>query len=305
MISNFEANFEAKRYKANKAKYNYNDSYSDIEFSRGRKNYDKLINRICNLNLPSYHDFTYSKLSLTELQECLTELLIKLLGPDFREQIVELSKILKPVKSTDYFDTVIGFDNNTPKQIYVPKPIYSIEIACTANSFIRCLMTKYEEERLNGVLSNYHYRDLLNIVIEYIICFEIHKEFKKDEIIQRHDIIRTQAIQLNILEDIETKRVESILKKQNILMYNELKDYFEFEPHVAYGNVICDIYANRLLDIYRAMDEELLSLIRNIIQGNNSIDDLLKHYNISLTDQFTIQSYETKLSFLKEKYSKK
>ena len=301
MISNIEALNEAKRYKEIKEKYNYNDSYKELEYSRGRKNYDRIITRLMNIELPSYLELTYTKITIDELKEYLREIMTKILGPDIEKQIIDLCQNIILIKNADYFDSIIRIQDNIPKEILVPKQLYSIEVASTANTFIRHMMTKYEQEHLNRVISNYHYKELLSITIEYIVCYELHKYFKKDKLNEKHDIIRTQAVYISQLEHQGTEDLEKELRSKYKDRYHKLKDYFEFEPHIAYGNAICDIYGNRLFDIYRAGDKKLIELFRGIISGNNSIDELLKYYNISLVDQFTVDSYERKLAFLKEK----
>jgi hypothetical protein len=73
------------------------------------------------------------------------------------------------------------------------------------------------------------------------------------------------------------------------------KLYSEYVNHNSYGYIVSDIYANRLLDLYKEDPKTLIDIIANIIDGDKTIKDLIQYYNLSLTDKPTIYGYNDKI----------
>lgn len=61
--------------------------------------------------------------------------------------------------------------------------------------------------------------------------------------------------------------------------------------HNGYKYIIGDVYARRLLDMYKDDPATLLKLVSGIINGDQQVKDLIKYYRLSLTDKPTIYGY--------------
>ena len=84
--------------------------------------------------------------------------------------------------------------------------------------------------------------------------------------------------------------------------------YEEYTQHTGYGVIISDLYATRLLDLYKDDPIKLISMVKGVIDGDTQIKELIKHYNLSFTDKPTTCGYYEKMEDAlgkSKKYQKK
>lgn len=280
--------------------YSYDMSYPEFNFSRGIKNYNTIIKRLKNIELPDPSTFKYSHLSLEELTTYLNTILNKIFDNRYADQlekynsIIELNSIQNPFDAT--LETSINEGISKIEKIHISDKLASIQVVSTAHEYIHAFLAKYNTHLYNQVLSNYHYKELLSILIEYITVYELSNLFKNELLEEKHNIIRLHDNQEHILSSEENKRLEPIIKVRNYpITYSMYKKILDYTEHSDFGYITSDIYATRLFELYKDDSKTLLSIYKAIIDGTKSIDDLLKYYSISLRDKETVNIYYKRL----------
>lgn len=296
-MEDLQALIEASDYVDDMQKYGYRNTFDEISFSRGRRNYERLLNTLSTLNLPNPETFKYSKLTIQELQQYLLDILTKILGPEYHDQINKYNQMLKLEPITNPFDATLEttYQNGiwVPLNFHVSNKLSSIEVVSIAHEYIHGLLSKYTISGYNEVLSNIHYKEFLSILIEYLTCYILKTSFPKDDLEYKQRVNRVNAEHLMTLENIETRKLSTMLRnfpsgRPDIALY---KNYVIFDEHKTYGYIISNIYACRLLEFYLSDEKNLLTFIRNIIAGEKSIADLIKYYDLSLSKEETIKPY--------------
>ena len=274
-------------------KYQIKNSYDELQFSKGKINYERLCKRLTTLQLPNPKIFLYQNLSIEELKTYIEDILNKIFDNKYSSEINNYCNIIRKYNVENPFDATLeesyAEDSLVPKKIFVSNLLSSIEIVSTSHEFIHALLSKYSLSNYNAHLSNIHYKELLSIIIEYIVCYEISNSFKEDELEIKHKIIRLDHNQQQVSERNDAMRIAHQLHDERFKLYSE------YVNHNSYGYIVSDIYANRLLDLYKEDPKTLIDIIANIIDGDKTIKDLIQYYNLSLTDKPTIYGYNDKI----------
>lgn len=287
-------------FEKDQKEYGYDISYPEFNFSRGIKNYNTIIKRLKNLDLPDPSTFIYSNITLEELTTYLNTILNKIFDNQYADQLKEYNGILElaPIENPFAATLETSINGGTPKieKIHISKELSSIQVVSTAHEYIHALLTKYNTYLYNQVLSNYHYKELLSILIEYITVYELSNLFKNERLEEKHNIIRLQDDQEHVLASEENKTLEPIIKAKNYpIPYSMYKKILDYANHSGFGYITSDIYATRLFELYKDDSKTLLSIYKSIIDGTKSIDDLLNYYGISLRDKETVNIYYKRL----------
>lgn len=291
--------YQATCFYEDAERFNYDITFPELQFSKGERNYNRILSRLKKINLPNPLLFKYTTLTIDELKEYLVSLLTKILGPEYTEEITRYNSLLKARNISNPFDSVIetNLDGKEPviEHIYVSNKFYSIQVASTAHEYVHGLLNKYNQHDYNRVLTNIHYKELLSILIEYIICYELSELFKEDSLQEKHDIIR-----LHVNKQHASEHESSELLLRNIqaippILAQQYKLYMAYENHSSFGYITSDIYATRLFEHFKDDPKTLLLFIKRIIDGEKSIKELLKHYNIALNNSDTFASYNKRL----------
>lgn len=282
-------------------RYGYNTYYSEFEFSRGLRNYTNITRRLKGLNLPNPNTFLYTKLTIEELKEYLKNILNKIFDSQYAEEIETYNHLITLEPIADPFDatleTDIIEDHPVIKKFHISDQLASIEIVATAHEYIHALLAKYSTYQFNKVLSNIHYKELLSLLIEYISTYELSEWLKKDDLSEKQDIIRLHTDQQHVLSQEENKAFLASLRKESIspIVIRNVQKCVAYAEHNAFGYITSDIYATRLFEYYKEDPKTLLSFYKAIIDGQKSINDLLKFYGISLRDNNTMNAFTKRL----------
>ena len=301
-----EAIQQAYNFKMDAKTFGYDLTFNELQFSKGNKNYLRILKRLEEITIPDPYLFRFNRLSITELKELLTEIMIKVLGNDHTAEIEHLNTLLYPTNTSEMFDsileeTLVG-NEFIPKRIHINRQLATIQVASTGHEYIHALLSKYKGKDFNRVMSNIHYKELLSILTEYIIVYELSDMLKDESLREKHSIIRAKHDKDQTSEHLASDKLKSQLSKLKLDRQTAecLKLYFDFESHNSFGYIISDIYSRRLLSLYQDDPQTLLSIIRHIIHGEKSIRDLLKHYDLSLTNIPTLETFNQELSLLKK-----
>lgn len=282
-------------------RYGYNTEFTEFAFSRGVRNYTNITKRLKTITLPNPETFQYSKLTLEELKEYLRIILNKIFDSQYAKEIetynqwITLEPIANPFDATLEIDIIE--DEPIVKKFHVSDKLDSIEVVATAHEYIHALLAKYSTYDFNRVLSNVHYKELLSLLIEYISVYELSELLKKEELPEKHNIIRLHIEQQHVLSHEEDIAFLAYLKKKGAspLLVRNIQKCVNYDEHNSFGYITSDIYATRLFELYKDDPRTILKLYKAIIDGQKSINDLLNYYGISLRDNNTINSFTKRL----------
>ena len=135
-----EAIQQAYNFKMDAQKYGYDTSFKELSFSKGNKNYNRILKILESISIPDPSLFKYNNLSIEELNSLLTEIMIKILGDNYTSEIARLNSIIYPTKTSSIFDSVleeeIVGDVFIPKRIHINRELATIQVASTGHEYI-------------------------------------------------------------------------------------------------------------------------------------------------------------------------
>ena len=286
---------EVQAYYEDVYRFKINNSYDELQFSKGKINYERLCKRLANITLPGPSTIPYQKITLPELTSYLKELLNKLFDNAYSEEIDSLTSSIHLFQTSNPFDAALeeNYHNDTlvGHKIHISKDLATIEVIATAHEIVHALLSKYYGPAYNPILNNIHYKELLSVIVEYIVCYELSKTIK-DNLSVKQRVNRLWLNQNNIQEREEMK---VNIKGIPPFLLPQYRIYTEYVEHTCFGNIVSDVYAARLLDLYKDDPSTLLKLVSGIIDGDKRVNDLIKYYKLSLTDKPTIYGYYDKM----------
>ena len=282
---------EVQAYYEDIYRFKINNEFEELKFSKGKINYDRLCKRLANITLPDPSSLPYQKITLPELIQYLKDLLNKLFNNAYTKEIDTLTSNIHLFNTSNPFDAALEENYNgdtlTGQKIHISSELVSIEIVATAHEIIHALLSKYYGPTYNPHLNSIHYKELLSIIVEYIVCYELSKTLH-DELSPKQRINRLWLNQNNIQEKEEMKKTIKLIPP---VLQPQYRLYDEFVEHTCFGNIVSDIYGRRLLELYKDDPSTLLKLVSGIINGDKKVNDLIKYYKLSLTDKQTIYGY--------------
>ena len=297
---------EVRAYYEDVYRFGINNTFDELQFSKGQVSYGRLCKRLASITLPDPSLLPYQTLSLEELKRYIEEILNKLFDNAYKDEITTLNNtlILEPISNP--FDAVLDetyeYDKLLKQKIHISNKLASVQVAVTAHEIVHALLSKYYGEEYNKHLNNIHYKELLSIIMEYIVCFELSKILKEEDLILKHKLTRLHANHLHAKEKDDAANLARLMPTPSYRLYEE------YTQHTGYGVIISDLYATRLLDLYKDDPIKLISMVKGVIDGDTQIKELIKHYNLSFTDKPTTCGYYEKMEDAlgkSKKYQKK
>lgn len=293
--------------------YGINHDFKELQFSRGKINYDRILKKLETVELPDPLSLTYSTLTKDELTNFITEILCKIFGSDLKPKIEEFNKliVLKNIKNP--FDAILETELKSPSQfevlknIHISKKCASIEVISTSHEYTHCLVSKYTTHLFNQVLNNIHYKELLPVIVEYIVCYELSLILKTENLREKHQIIRIDYDKNQTMELLECLKLRQMAQRE--LKGKNLNDaplmkYFEYQEHNAFTYILADMYGSYLCNVYQTSPEELISIIKRIFDGESCINDLISYFNLSLKNMEIIDNYSKQIEHVSLQKSK-
>ncbi len=282
---------EVQAYYEDIYRFKINNSFDELQFSKGKINYDRLCRRLAKIELPDPSLLPYQQITLEELISSVKEILNKLFDNAYKIDIEELLNKITLDPLPNPFDAALEENFNGDKllghKIHLSDKLASIEIVATAHEIIHALLSKYYGPTYNPHMNNIHYKELLSIIVEYIACYELSKTLH-DDLSTKQKINRLFVGNNNVLEH---EQMKTTIKMVPPILLPQYRIYDEYVEHTGFGNIISDIYGRRLLELYKDDPFTLTKLVSGIIDGDKQIKDLIKYYHLSLTDKPTIYGY--------------
>ncbi|MDE5889324.1 MAG: hypothetical protein K2H20_04825, partial [Bacilli bacterium] len=198
-----------------------------------------------------------------------------------------------PFKAT--IETDLVGDMQVPKNIFISNKCSSIQVVSTGHEYTHCLLSKYDTHLFNSIMSNVHYKELLPIIVEYIICYELSQNLKEEILEEKHQLIRLDHDKNQAEERASSIMLEGKIRNFNSVDAHVLRKYIEYQEHNSFGYILSDIYGIYLIELYKSDPKTLISLIKAIISGEKSINDLLSFFDLSLTNQEVLNKYNNRI----------
>lgn len=286
--------------------YNYDTTYQEFKFSRGVKNYNNILKRLKEINLPNPQMFQYTTLTLEELKSYIQEILDKIFSSKYTSIISEYNNLITLEPIPNAFEATLESDVQEDKHIikkfHLSDKLASIEIVAAAHEYIHALLAKHITTNFNQVISNVHYRELLSILIEYITIYELSELLKQDRLEEKHNIIRIQNCQDHARSLEENHQLLVYMNKalKNPELVSGIKQCVSYAEHNAFGYIVSNIYALKLFTYYQADPKALIDFFTAIIDGEQSISNLLKHYNLDIRNKDTLEPFNLRLEKAKK-----
>ncbi len=297
MILPFEVQKEINDFFEDIRELGYNCEFTEFSFARGKRNYDNIIGKLSKIDLPDPKLIKYSTMSFEELINILSEILIKIFGQDYKGRVNHYSSLVSLEKIDNPFDAVTETNlvngEQVPTKIYISDSCKSIQIVSTGHEYVHCLLSKYDIKGFNEKINSVHYKELLSIVIEYIICYELSKMLKDEKLNEKHNLIRINHDKEQALERVECISLIPQLSKLGRIDAITLRSYIDYQEHNSFSYILSDIYSLYLLDVYKDSPNKLMELIKDIIDGDKCINDLIKYFNLSLRNQDVLGKYDS------------
>ena len=125
-----EAVQQAYNFKVDAQTYGYDISFRELAFSKGNRNYNRILKKLEGITLPDPSLFKYGNLTLDELKSLLSEIMIKILGENHASEITYLNGLLHPARTSEMFDAIteeeIIAHEFIPKRIHINRQLATI-----------------------------------------------------------------------------------------------------------------------------------------------------------------------------------
>lgn len=279
---------EAYTYYIDNMKYNKNDEFREMEYRKSRDRWEKL--------LKSYQGIkgmnpTFKNLPLGEAKEIVLENMLKIIGESYKDKLKFILSKVKERKGEDLYCTVewnIIEDKPKLEYLHITGKATSKSIWLMGHECTHALLLPYETIKFNKVFGNIHYHELPNMFIESLLALQISEIIKEEDYVEKTESLRIQDTRDWALtfDNLSIKEIE-------------IAEYFTKHQQITY--ILSNVYANRLIELYKDSQKIVLEKYREFLKGELCLIDLLSYFNITLKDNDTYFSYQKKLQFWKEK----
>ena len=271
--------------------FGYDVSFRELEFRRGQMNYDKLCDRLIECDRPVDYK-KYPVLALEEIKQLVLEIYDQLFDEYYHDIIESYGSLVQTMKIDEPFDAVIEHDihgdDDRIKSIFISDKCSVVEVPCLAHEYMHGLLLKYNTNLFNRVISNYHYDELLPIIIEYLASYYLDDTYTG--IVDYNSGIRLRANAINAKDKMD---VQDLIRTHRISL-TDYSDIIDYQSHNLFTYIICDMYASYLASI---RDVDLIDRLKNVIDGSSSIaDSIIKPYNLSLINKDVLDHYYKKMN---------
>lgn len=191
----------------------HNRDFSELTDKQSKRNYERLGTKLEKTEIPAPFIFSYNRVRLKEIKNFLKVILVKVLGDKHEALIENLINMIKVNPNISIFagDLESDLENGIyiPKKIYISKELVSIEVVVGANVIMRALLDFFITKDFNHVIGNIHYKEELNILMEYIMAYEWSRLMKED-IVEKHAASRIFYLKQQMFKKEEQKRAIEI-----------------------------------------------------------------------------------------------
>lgn len=275
----------------------YNNEFSEFSTSKGRKNYDRIIKRLASVEMPDPEDVIKKSMNIDEFKEYLEEVLLFILGDEYKEDIKIAKAFISPKPYSQITDVRTPYKNiagiETATEFIISKKHNPIQLANVVNSEITVLLKPLYKD-FNNTIGNIHYQKLPGIIATYIAIYKLSKMLKQEKLITDYE-------DYYIHNDVKYSngRDKEII---NALPEYRRKGVTEHNDHNKFSYIISDIYTTSLVESFLSDEASFLSKYKEMLKGNISIPEYLAYYGINITSPSVIDKYNTQVDEVEKRY---
>lgn len=281
---------EVDEYKYQVESLHYDNSFREFKFSRGQKNYDRIIKRLKSINLPEPKLIIFESIDIEEFKHYVVTILKKILGDKVEDDIKIAKTFINPQSYSMPTDVVTKYKDivgiSTPYEFTVSDKLNYIQLAQVINSEFTVLLRPLYQNFIHTI-ANIHYQRFPGIIATYVAIYELSNLLKQEKLITSYE-------DYYIYNDngyAKDKGKEII----DVLPEYRHKDLLEHNEHNKFSFLVSDIYSTSLIEKYLEDENDFLARYKMMIEGTISIPDYLDYYGLSLKDKNVTLKYLNKV----------
>ena len=277
----------------------YDNKFLELEYSRGRKKYELICSLLRQINLPNPKSIYENCLDLNQFKSILKELLYKIVGYGFKDDIETYTSLIKcsnePFIDDDTITTMTNIHNyEMPTELKVSNNLNHYSLGGTAKAEAK-IMIRPLYQNFDKTIMNIHYEDIIPMLIQYIFLYELSNLLhtkKNIEINYQEKMIITLSGMLK-----NGNPINELYKKAGGYLFERSKQVDEWEQHSIYSSILTEIFCNSLMEYYHNDPEAFKIKLNSLMTGKISMKDYLSYYNLSLNND-TSNKYIKKIELI-------
>lgn len=281
---------EVDEYKYKVEVLHYDNSFQELNFSRGKKNYDKIIERLKSVDIPEPKVILSKAINIEDFKEYFVTILRIILGEKYEDDIRIAKTLITPKDYSHDVDVQTNYKDirgiPTPCEFIVSKNLNHIQLGNVVNSEITVLLNPLYQN-FDHTIANVHYQKFPGIVATYVAIYELSKILKSEKVIDDYE-------NYYIHNDIKSAKDRNKVIIPMLPSYRH-KDLFDHYEHNKFSFLVSDIYSTSLIEAYLNDEIEFFKKFRMMIAGEISIPDYLNYYGLNLKDNNVTLKYLNKV----------
>lgn len=288
---------EVDLYKRQVYSLHYDNSYREFEFSRGQRNYDRIVQRLQNVNLPEPELILSETMDIEEFKQYVVTILRKILGDKYEDDIRIAKTFINPKSYSEHTDVVTKYKDirgfSTPYEFTISDKLNYIQLANIINSEVTVLLNPLYQNFANTI-ANIHYCRLPGIIATYVAIYELSKLLKQENIITNYE-------NYYIYNDSEYSKDNGKEIIEALPDYRH-EDLYEHNEHSKFTFIVSDIYSTSLIERYLEDETGFLNKYKMMIEGKISVPDYLDYYGLNLRDKNVTLKYLNKIDEVEKRH---
>lgn len=288
---------EVDEYKYQVESLYYDNSFREFEFSRGQKNYDRIIKRLKSINLPEPKLIISESIDIEEFKHYVVTILRKILGDKYEDDIKIAKTFINPQSYSMPTDVVTKYKDivgiSMPYEFTVSDKLNYIQLAQVINSEITVLLRPLYQNFIHTI-ANIHYQRFPGIIATYVAIYELSKLLKQEKLITSYEDYYIYN-DIGYAKDKGKEIIDALPEYRH-------KDLIEHNEHNKFSFLISDIYSTSLIGKYLEDENDFLARYKMMIEGSISIPDYLDYYGLSLKEKNVTLKYLNKVDEVEKRH---
>lgn len=267
-----------------------------LEFSKGKRNLEKLNAQIRSCTFPNIDDIIFNTCTKQESIDYLKQILHDLYSGQYDHCIDSIIDLFRVNRKLEKYEGGICHNYNVQQKT---KRIEEGETYSWHDTYVPILLShELTHAFFNASLPdpgfNYNYNELCPIFADHYAAY-LMDNFIGENHLQKYMSIRLYATQQYFQEYDNMRNYYAELSKPNSHL-SSMELAFKFSYYNSYQYIISTIYSCYLFELYLNAPSEILKDFHKTVTHEISVEHLLTKYNISLRNPETVQTFQKVLS---------
>lgn len=246
-------------------------------------------------------------ISLIDFYTLLEEILLKIYGHKYAKQIKDYLSEIKEYDCHERMLNIYEFEHGLNLNDAEDK-LNELHVGIFARNFTIDILEPHYTVDFNKTFLNTHYQQIPEILVSYIAIEELRKITKDESVIEKFTSTNLAQISKLIKENYLIKQspaansisfFKNICPEASARMEEKTKKIDNWSEHYTFKHLIGDIYASKLFLQYCKDKEVILHYLKELLQKEKSMIDILVETKTTLTDPSTFNTYKKKLETYK------